>query len=108
MSINGGGDMKFGILVNTDRHLSEITGLTEAAVERGHDVFVFTMDVGTRLLRNSEYTDLCRLRGVKMSYCDHNAKMFGAVTEGIPEAISRGSQYDNAMMHHECDRVIVL
>jgi predicted peroxiredoxin len=100
--------MKLGILVNTEDHYHDIIGLTKAAVERGHGVFIFTMDVGVRLFRNSEYSNLCYLRGVKMSYCDHNAKMFEAATEEIPEAISRGSQYDNAMMHHECDKVIVL
>lgn len=100
--------MKFGILVNTDRHLNDVIGFTKAALERGHEVYVFTMDVGTRLFANPEYSNLCKLSGVKMSYCDHNAKMFAAGTEEISEDISRGSQYDNAMMHHECDKVIVL
>jgi len=100
--------MKLGILVNREDHLNEIIGITKAALERGHEVVVFTMDVGTRLFKRPEYSDLCGLNGVKMSFCDHNAKMFRAGTEGIPEAISRGSQYDNASMMHECEKVIVL
>ncbi len=99
--------MKLGILVNTEDHLKDIIGLTNAAVERGHEVFIFTMDVGTRLFNYPEYSGMCKVSGVKMSYCDHNAKMFGG-TDGLTEAISRGSQYDNASMMHECDKVIVL
>jgi predicted peroxiredoxin len=100
--------MKLGILVNTEDHLQDIIGLTKAAVARGHGVIIFTMDVGARLFRNSEYSNLCYLRGVKMSYCDHNARMFDAQTGGIPEEIVCGSQFDNAAMMHECDKVIIL
>jgi predicted peroxiredoxin len=99
--------MKLGILVNTEDHINDIIGLTKAAVERGHEVMIFTMDVGIKLFKHAEYSELCKTSGVKMSFCDHNAKMYGG-TEGAPEAISRGSQYDNAVMHHECDKIIVL
>jgi predicted peroxiredoxin len=104
----GGKRMKLGILVNTDKHLSDIIGLTKAALELGHDITVFTMDAGTRLFKHPEYSELCRLSGVKMSFCDHNAKMFDAQTGGIPEEIVCGSQFDNAAMMHECDKVIIL
>jgi hypothetical protein len=43
-----------------------------------------------------------------MSFCDHNAKMFAAAeTDGTPDEISCGSQFDNAAMQHECDKVLV-
>jgi predicted peroxiredoxin len=100
--------MKLGILVTTESHLDDVIGLVEAASERGHEVVIFTMDVGTRLFKNPEYSELCKLSGVKMSFCDYNAKMFGVKTEGIVGEIVCGSQYDNAVMNHECDKVIVL
>lgn len=100
--------MKLGILVNTEKHLSDIIGITKAALERGHTIVIFTMDVGTRLFRNTEYVKLCKLKGVTMSLCDYNAKMFDAKYEGIPQEIVCGSQLDNASMNHECDKVIVL
>jgi predicted peroxiredoxin len=100
--------MKLGILVNTEDHLVDVIGLTKAAIERGHEITIFTMDVGTRLFKHSEYSEMCGLNGVKMCFCDHNAKKFEARTEGLPEAIGCGSQYDNAGMMHECDKVIVL
>lgn len=100
--------MKLGILVNTDRHLEHIIGLTRAAVAKGHEVILFAMDEGTRLLGNASYTDLCKLRGVSMSVCEHSAKALAVRTEGLPGAIVCGSQYHNAVMSQSADRVIVL
>ncbi len=100
--------MKLGILVNTESHMDDVIGIAKAALARGHAVNIFTMDTGTRLFRNPEYAELCGLEGVKMSFCDHNAKMFNAQAGEVSEEVLRGSQYDNAAMHHECDKVIVL
>jgi hypothetical protein len=100
--------MKLGILVNTEDHRDDIIGIVKAAIERGHEVVVFTMDVGTKLFGYPEYSGLCKLKGVTMSFCDHNAKMFAAAeTDGTPDEISCGSQFDNAAMQHECDKVLV-
>ena len=100
--------MKLGILVNTEAFMHHVIGVSKAALARGHEVVIFTMDAGTRLFNYSEYAELCRLKGVKMSFCDHNAKMFDAKKEEIPHEIVCGSQFDNAVMMHECDKVIVL
>lgn len=100
--------MKLGILVNTDRHLDDIVGLTTAAVAKGHEVILFSMDTGTRLLERGAYTDLCRLPGVSMSVCEHSAKALAVRTAGLPGAIVCGSQYQNAVMSQSADRVIVL
>ncbi|MEC4685597.1 MAG: DsrE family protein [Nitrospirota bacterium] len=100
--------MKLGILVNTDKHLDDIAGITEAAVSKGHEVILFAMDDGTKLLENPSYTELCKLQGVTMSFCDHSAQKISVKTEGIAEEIIRGSQYNNAAMDHDSDKVIVL
>jgi len=100
--------MKLGILVNTDRHLDDVVGITKAAVSKGHEVILFAMDDGTRLLEKPDYTDLSRLQGVTMSFCDHSAQKIGVKTDGVPEAIVCGSQYNNAAMDHDADKVIVL
>jgi len=99
--------MKLGILVNTDRHPGHVTGITRAAISRGHDVIIFTMDDGTKLLSNPDVCALGKLQGVQMTYCRLSAKQSGMVTEGPPE-IGEGSQYNNARMVHFADRVIVL
>jgi len=100
--------MKLGILVNTDQHLADIIGLTKSALSKGHEVTMFTMDEGTNLFRESSFTDLSKLQGVTMSFCDHSAKQLNAKTDGLPGEITSGSQYDNAAMYNSCDKAIVL
>ncbi len=100
--------MKLGILVNSDKHLADVIGLAKAAVSKGHEVIIFNMDEGTKLLATPEFEELCKTKGVLMSFCDHSAKHVGALTEGLPEEIVCGSQYNNAVMIHDADRVIVL
>jgi hypothetical protein len=100
--------MKLGILVNTDRHIEEVLGLIVAAEARGHSVIVFAMDTGTKLLGDSRFSGLCKLRGVSLAFCDHSAGEEGIRTEALPDEIACGSQYDNASMVHASDKVIVL
>ena len=100
--------MKLGILVNTDRHPDHVRGIVKAAVSKGHEVIIFNMDAGTKLLATPAFSELCGTKGVTMSFCDHSAKHIGAVTGGLPEEIVCGSQYNNAVMNHDADRVIVL
>lgn len=100
--------MKLGIFVNTNRHLAHVLGITKAAISKGHEVIVFNMDDGTKLLGDPAFKELCRTSSVSMSFCDHSAKGLNVSTEGIPAEIVCGSQYNNAVMVHDADRVIVL
>lgn len=100
--------MKLGILVNTDRHAKDIRGLTEAAVSKGHEVVLFLMDDGVKLLRKPLIVNLHKIPGVSCSFCQHSADVIGVSTNGITREIVSGSQYDNAVMNKEADRVIIL
>ncbi|HHN65092.1 MAG TPA: hypothetical protein ENK09_06995 [Nitrospirae bacterium] len=100
--------MKLGILVNTDKCLGDIVEITRSATKKGHEVIIFAMDKGTLLLEQPDFSGLCNVQGVQMSFCSHNAEKFGAKTEGLPGEIICGSQYNNAQMMHNADRVIVL
>ncbi|MEW5747074.1 MAG: hypothetical protein AB1805_16720 [Nitrospirota bacterium] len=100
--------MKLGMLVNTNKNLDAVVGLTKAALSKGHEVVIFTMDEGTKLFGNPAYTALCGMKGVSMSFCDHSAKGLNAPTQGVPAEIVCGSQFNNAAMDHESDKVIVL
>lgn len=100
--------MKLGILVNTDRHAEDIVGLTKSALSKGHEVVIFMMDTGVKLLSNSSITELCNESGVNMGFCDHSTGKVGVSKEGVPDKIACGSQFDNATMNHKADRVIVL
>jgi predicted peroxiredoxin len=100
--------MKLGILVNTDRHPGHVIGLTKAALARGHEVIIFIMDEGTKLLATPGLPELCKTPGVTMSFCDLSAKQLDAGPEELSEELVRGSQYHNAVMNHVADRVIIL
>ena len=100
--------MKLGILVNTKDHLAVIAGIVHAAASKGHDVNLFAMDEGTKLLEESSYVSLVNLPGVLMSYCDHSAKELHVKTDGLNSAIERSSQFSNAQMNHNSDKVLVL
>lgn len=100
--------MKLGILVNTDKNLHHILGITRAAIKKGHEVIIFNMDEGVRLLSDASFGSLCSTPGVSMSFCDHSTHVLNLSKEGIPEEIICGSQYNNAVMNHDADRVIVL
>ena len=100
--------MKLGMLINTAKHLDQIVGICRAALAKNHQVIIFAMDEGTRLLESHAFVALAELDGVSFSLCDHSAKMFGAKTEGLSPKIVCASQLNNAMMNHNADRVIVL
>lgn len=100
--------MKLGIHIKTDRHLEHVVGIVNAAALKGHEVMIFTMAGGERLLENPKYSDLSKNPKVKMSYCDHDATHMGVKKEMIPAEIACGSQFNNALMVNDADRVIVL
>lgn len=100
--------MKLGIIITTDRHLDHVVGITQAASAKGHEVSIFAMDAGTRLLGFTEFTQLCTADNVVMSLCQHSASEQGVDTEGVSKEIVLGSQFNNAMMNNEADKVISL
>ena len=100
--------MKLGILVTTDKHANDVIGIAKSAVSKGHTVTIFNMDDGTKLFGNPSFNELCTTKGIKMSFCDHSAKRINAPTQGIPSEIVCGSQFDNANMNHDSDKVIVM
>lgn len=100
--------MRLGILINSKKSLSHIEGITMVALGAGHAVSIFVMDEGVMLLRESSFLKLTALDGVDTSYCDHSARERGVLKENMPGNIVCGSQYNNALMNHDCDRVIVL
>jgi predicted peroxiredoxin len=100
--------MRLAIVINSDRNLRHVVGLTTAAVGRGHQVSLFAMDAGTRLLADPACARLSALPGVSMSVCEHSAASQGVSREGLPGEIVWGSQYHNAVMTHDADRVLIL
>jgi hypothetical protein len=100
--------MKLGILVNTDSRTKDVIGLTKAALSRGHEIVIFMMDVGVRNAVDSGLQELCNNDKISCSLCDHSAHNAGFSTEGLPDTIAIGSQYNNAVMNADVDKVIVI
>lgn len=100
--------MKLGILVNTDRHPEDLAGIVNAAIAKGHEVTMFFMDDGVKLLNAPMVKSLAENAAVDMSYCDYSTQRIGMSTDGVSDSIDCGSQFNNAMMNQEADRVIVL
>ena len=100
--------MKLGIILNKDTHLEHLVGVTMAAIKAKHEVVIFAMDTGTRLLQNQKLIELSNLENVSISFCSHSASELGVNAEDIADSIVCGSQLNNAMMNTGSDKVIVL
>ncbi len=100
--------MKLGIILNKETHLEHLVGITMAAIKAEHEVIIFVMDTGTRLLHNQKLIDLSNLEDVSVSFCSHSASELGVNAEEIADSIVCGSQLNNAMMNNGSDKVIVL
>lgn len=100
--------MKLGIILNKDTHLEHLIGVTMAAIKAKHEVMIFVMDAGTRLLQNQKLIDLSNSEDVSVSFCSHSASELGVNADDIADSIACSSQLNNAMMNTESDKVIVL
>jgi hypothetical protein len=99
--------MKLGVMVTTDRHAGQIQALVLAALAQGHAATIFATDTGTRLLADPRFVGLSALPGVRMSYCALSAERHG-VPAGLPESVVAGSQFDNALMAADVDKLLLL
>lgn len=94
-----------GILVTKHKDLDHIAGIVRAARSAGHPVRIFLNDEGVRFSLDREFLELLAPGGVEVAVCDHFREKLGI--EQRSEGVTYGSQYDNAVMMHESDRVLV-
>lgn len=99
--------MKLGILVTSDKHLRHVMGMVKSASKQGHEVSVFCMDLGTKFFELVAFREMCKLSGVSLSLCRHSAEEKGVDVSELCKDIVCGSQFNNAMMNHESDHVLV-
>jgi sulfur relay (sulfurtransferase) complex TusBCD TusD component (DsrE family) len=98
-------ETQLGILVTKHENLGHIAGIVRAARKAGHRVRVFLNDEGVRFSRDPGFLELLALGGVEVAVCDHFREKLGI--EEKAAGVTFGSQYDNAVMLHECERVLV-
>ncbi len=97
--------MQIGFLITRDTYADKIAALAKAALAKGHTVSIFMTDDGVRLIGNSEISGL--KDKVDMSLCDFSARNRDLTEKDIPEGVTAGTQYQNSLMHNECDRVLI-
>jgi predicted peroxiredoxin len=98
--------MKIGFLITRDVYADKIVAIAGAAAKRGHTVTVFMTDDGVKLLKDERIAGL-RNTVAEMSICDFSARSRNITEKDIPAGVTAGTQYQNSLMHNECDRVLI-
>jgi hypothetical protein len=98
--------MQLGIVATHPEAEPHLVGLASAASARGWVCRCFLTDRGVLLLNSPRVLDLARAGQVRVDVCEHSWEQYGA--GGPPAGVAMGSQYQNAELAHQCDRVIVL
>ncbi len=94
--------------MNSNSYPQTLVGLTRSSIAMGHDVTIFAMDDGVKLLENKDCVLLAELEGVHISYCEHSVQLLKVQTVDVSEKIKSSSQYDNAAMNNQADKMIIL
>lgn len=94
-----------GIMITKYANLDHITGVTKAARKAGHPVQIFMTDEGVKFTRDPRFLELLKVEGVEISVCDHSCEKLGVHDK--TEGVSYGSQYNNAGMLHDSERIVV-
>lgn len=99
-------EMHLGIVVTTDASEPQASGLAQAAVKRGWACRCFLTDRGVLLLRSPRFIDSASLNGVRIDVCEHSWDRLGGGPH--PAGVTFGSQYQDAELALQCDKVLVL
>ena len=105
---NGGETMAkelLGIMITKHENLEHIIGVTRAARAAGKQVMIFMTDEGVKFTRDPKFLELQKLDNVELSVCDHSCEQAGIHEKTA--GISYGSQYNNAGMLHDNERVLI-
>lgn len=97
--------MHLGIVVTTDTAEPHAFGLAQAALKKGWRCRCFLTDRGVLLLGSARFVDLADA-GLRVNVCEHSWDKLGGGAH--PAQIAFGSQYQNAELALECDRIMVL
>ena len=76
-----------------------------AAAKAGHPVAMFLTDEGVKFTRDPKFLELLAIDGVAVSVCEYSCELTGLHEK--TGGIIYGSQYDNAGMLHNSERVLV-
>ena len=94
-----------GIMITKYENLKHIAGVTNAARKAGHPVQIFMTDEGVKFTRDPGFLELLKVDGVEITVCEHSCETLGVHDK--TDGINYGSQYNNAGILHNSERVLV-
>jgi hypothetical protein len=98
--------MRIGIVATHESSGAHLLGLAAAAAARGWPCRCFLTDSGVKLVADDRLVALAKSGAIRLDVCEHSWHHFN---EGpAPEGATLGSQFQNAELVRECDRVVVL
>ena len=98
--------MKLGIVATHESAQAHVEGLVAAAVARGWACRCFLTDSGVKIARSGPLGALARDGKLQLDVCEHSWHHFGGAE--APSGTTLGSQFQNAQLAGECDRVVVI
>jgi len=94
-----------GIMITKYENLEHITGVVKAALVAGHPIMLFLTDEGVRFTKDPKFLELLEVNGIEIAVCEHSCEQIGIHEK--TEGIIYGSQYNNAGMMHDSERILV-
>lgn len=98
--------MQLGIVASHESAGPHLVGLAAAAAARGWTCRVFLTDSAVKLATSAGLQGLAIAGSVRLDICEHSWQHFGGA--GTPDGATLGSQFQNAELVRECDRVVVI
>lgn len=98
--------MKLGLVATDERAGPHLLGLARAAADAGGQCRCFLTDTGVKLLADERLLALMRSGAVRVDACEHAWSALGLGAP--PEGVQLRSQFQNAELAHQCERVVVL
>ncbi len=98
--------MRLGIVAAHESAGPQVEGLAAASAERGWPCRCFLTDSGVRLAASPRLQALASSGALRLDVCEHSWHHF---CDGpAPPGVTLGSQFQNAELVRECDRVVVI
>lgn len=98
--------LNLGLVATHDGAGPQLLGLAAAAVARGWPVRCFLTHAGVRLLTDPGVMAMVRAGSLKLDACEHAWQLYGQGE--APADVKLRSQFQNAELAKQCDRVITL
>ena len=98
--------MQLGIVASHESAGPHLEGLAAAAAARGWACRCFLTDSAVRLARSPRLAELARSGAIRLDVCEHSWEHFDG--GAAPEGARMGTQFQNAELARECDRLLVL